>query len=190
MDNGSMIKLTKGGMLIYSLSSSNQLLGPSKERLRLIREYLHRWYGRLATRTVRYPRSPKWSPFLPRAILIPDYPVPKHSKKTLMRVTINDGLHYQGPVLATRVGTRLQDTLDVHFRQHGPTYFTKDLHHIDVKPVTHDPEFVVDYCMKALKNRCSPDEILIFPRTVSELPTKGPVRAAGEKPMYDFRRNY
>jgi hypothetical protein len=168
----------------------NQLSGPHQEKMRLIREYLNRWYGRLATRTVRYPRSPKWIPFLPKAILTPDYPVPKHSKKTLMRVSINDGLHYQGPVLATRLGTRLQDTLDVHFRQHGSTYFTKELHHMDVKPVTHDPEFVVDYCMKALKNRSSPDDILIFPRAVSELPTNGPVRAAGEKPMYDFQRNY
>jgi hypothetical protein len=69
-------------------------------------------------------------------------------------------------------------------------YFTKNFHHIDVKPVTHDPEFVVAYCMKAVKTRCSPDEIIIFPRTVSELPSTGPVRAAGEKPMYDFRRNF
>jgi hypothetical protein len=166
----------------------NQLPGPPQEKMRLMREYLHRWYGRLATRTVRYPKSPKWIPFLPKAILMPDYPVPKHSKKTLKRVTINDGLHYQGPVLATGVGTRLQEPLDLHFRHNGPAYFTKELHHIDVKPVTHDPEFVTDYCMKALKDRCSPDEILIFPRSVSELPSNGPVRAAGEKPMYDFER--
>jgi hypothetical protein len=118
--------------------------------------------------------------------------VPKHSKKTLMRVTINDGLPYQGPVLATRVGTGLQEPLDVHFKQHGPAYFTKELHHIDVKPVTYDPEYVTGYGMKGLKRRSFfEDEILIFPRTVSELPTKGtkgPVRAAGEKPMYDFQR--
>jgi hypothetical protein len=92
-------------------------------------------------------------------------------------------------VLATRFGTRLHDTLDVHFKEHGPTYFTKELHHIDVKPVSHDPEFVTDYCMKALKRRCSPDEILIFSTAVSELPSKGPILAAGEKPMYDFQRN-
>src|ERR1700722_11380553 len=167
----------------------NQLPGPHQERMRMIQEYLHRWYGRLATRTVRHPKSPKWFPLLPKAILMPDYPVPKHSKKTLKRVTINDGLHYQGPVLATRVGTRLQDTLDVHFKQNGPAYFTQELHHIDVKPVTHDPEFVVDYCMKALKNHCSSDDIIIFPRTVSELPSTGPIRAPGEKPMYDFQRD-
>ena len=92
-------------------------------------------------------------------------------------------------MLTTRVGTWLQDTLDVHFRQNGPTYFTQDLYHIDVRPVTHHPEFVVDYCMKALNNRCSPDDIIIFPRTVSELPSTEPVRAAGEKPMYEFRRS-
>jgi hypothetical protein len=73
-------------------------------------------------------------------------------------------------------------------KNNGAAYFTKELHHIDVKPVTHDPEFVVDYCMKALKNRCSPDDIVIFPRTVSEVPSNGPVRAAGEKPMYDFQQ--
>jgi hypothetical protein len=43
--------------------------------------------------------------------------------------------------------------------------------------------------MKGLKRRSFlEDEILIFPRTVSELPTNGPVLAAREKPMYDFQR--
>jgi hypothetical protein len=177
-------------LLVVDILSDERLVvsgdSSSKEGLRLMNQYLRRWYGRLATRTVRYPRSPKWIPFLPKAILTPDYPVPKHSKKTLMQVTINDGLHYQGPVLATRNGTRLQEPLDVHFRQHGPTYFTKELHHIDVKPVTHDPEFVVDYCMKARKNRCSPDEIIIFPRTVSELPTNGPIGPLGRSQCMTF----
>jgi hypothetical protein len=37
----------------------NQLTGPHQERMKIIRDYLHRWYGRLATRTVRHPKSPK-----------------------------------------------------------------------------------------------------------------------------------
>jgi hypothetical protein len=57
----------------------NQLPGSHQEKMTLMKEYLHRWYVRLATRTARYPRSPNWIPFLPKAILIPDYPVPKHS---------------------------------------------------------------------------------------------------------------
>jgi hypothetical protein len=167
----------------------NQLFGPFQERLRLMKEYLHRWYGRLATRTVRNPRSPKAIALLPKAILAPDYPVPKRSKKTLSQVSINDGVHWHGLVLATRLGTRLKEPLDVHFKEHGPTYFTKELHHIDVKPITYTPEYMTGYGMKALKSsRISNDDILIFPRSVSELPAKGPVRAAGEKPMYDFQR--
>jgi hypothetical protein len=109
--------------------------------------------------------------------LVPDYSVPKHAKKKLMHVTINDGMHYHGLVLATRLGTRPQETLDVHL--HGPAYFTKELHHMNVEPITRDPGYMTDYGMKALKRRFSPDEILIFPRAVSELTTKGPVRAAG-----------
>jgi hypothetical protein len=166
----------------------NQLPWPPSERIKLIHGYLHRWYGRLATRTVRYPRSPKWMPFLPKTILIPDYAVRKHSKKRLMQVTVNDGLHYHGLVLATRLGTRLQEPLDIHFKNNGATYFTKELHHLNVKPITYSPEFITDYGLKALKGRCSPDDILIFPKTVSDLPSKGPVLAAGKRPTYDFQR--
>jgi hypothetical protein len=43
--------------------------------------------------------------------------------------------------------------------------------------------------MKAFKRtRISGNDILIFPRTVSELPSTELVRAAGEKPTYDFQR--
>jgi hypothetical protein len=66
---------------------------------------------------------------------------------------------------------------------------------IGVEPITHDPVYVTGYGMKGLKRRSfSEDDVIIFPRTVSELPTKGPdprkgpVRAAREKPMYDFQR--
>jgi hypothetical protein len=59
----------------------NHLSGSQQEKLKLMKAYLQRWYGRLATRTVRDPRLQK--NLLPRAILVPDFPVGKHSKKTL-----------------------------------------------------------------------------------------------------------
>jgi hypothetical protein len=65
---------------------------------------------------------------------------------------------------------------------------------IGVKRITHEPEYMTGYGLKSLQSRFSTDEIVIFPRVVSELPTKGqdprkgPIRAAGEKPMYDFQR--
>jgi hypothetical protein len=142
----------------------------------------------VVTRTVRNPRSFKSIDLLPKALLIPDYPVHKRLKKTLMQVFINDGIHWHGLVLATRLGTRLQKPLDVHFRNHGATYYTKIVRYINVKPITYTPEYMTGYGMKALKRRFSADDILIFPRAVSELRSNGPVQAAGEKPLYDFQR--
>jgi hypothetical protein len=147
------------------------------------------WYGRLVTRTVRNPRSANSNDLLPKALLVPDYPVPKRLKKTLRQVSINDGMHWHGLVLAIRIGTRLQEPLDVHFREHGPTYYTKELRYINVKPVTYTPEYITGYGMKSVKSsRISGDDILIFPRHISELYSKKLVRAAGERPMYDFQR--
>ena len=107
----------------------------------------------------------------------------------LRQVSINDGIHWHALVLATRNGTRLQEPLDVHFREHVATYYTKNVRYINVKPITYTPEYMTGYGMKALKRRFSVDDILIFPRSVSELPGNGPLRAVGEKPMYDFQRN-
>jgi hypothetical protein len=73
-------------------------------------------------------------------------------------------------------------------------YLVGSIRTIGVEPITHTPEYLTGYGLKALKNRFSTDEIVIFPRTMSELPAngpdprKGPVRATGEKPTYDFQR--
>jgi hypothetical protein len=75
-----------------------------------------RWYGRLATRTVRNPRSPKWAPLLPKGVFAPDLPVYKKSKQDLRDVVINDGLHMHGIVVANQLG-RISEPLDVHFER-------------------------------------------------------------------------
>jgi hypothetical protein len=135
----------------------NQLPGPPQEKLRLMKEYLHRWYGRLVTRTVRNPRSFKSIDLLPKALLVPDYPVPKNSKKTLMQVSINDGIHWHGLVLATRIGTRLQEPLDVHFKDHGATYYTKNVRYINVEPINVENDSRQGRRMVRSRLRCFED---------------------------------
>jgi hypothetical protein len=94
-----------------------------------------RWYGRLATRTVRNPRSPKWAPLLPKGIFVPDLPVAKKSKQDLRDVVINDGLHMHGIVVANRLG-RISEPLDIHFERNLEKYLTGTLRNIDIKPIT------------------------------------------------------
>ena len=47
----------------------NQLPGSRRAMVQQMHQQIERWYGRLATRTVRKPRSPVCAPFLPKEIL-------------------------------------------------------------------------------------------------------------------------
>jgi hypothetical protein len=96
--------------------------------------------------------------------------------------------------LVNPLAPKLQANLDLHINGNLRKYLVGSIRTIHVKPITFTPENVIGYGLKSLKSKFSTDEIVIFPRTVSELPAKGPdprkgpVRAAGEKPTYDFQR--
>jgi hypothetical protein len=123
-----------------------------------------------------------------------ELPVPKRSKVRLRDVTINDGLHWHGLMVVNPFVMKLRGPLDLYIRRTLEKYLVGSIREIGITAITYTPEYVTAYGLKALKNRFSTDEIVIHPRTVSELPTngpdprKGPARAAGEKPTYDFQR--
>ncbi len=147
----------------------NQLPGSRRAMVHQMHQQLERWYGRLATRTVRKTRSPIWAPYLPKGIFVPDLPVPKRSKQSLLDVSINDGLHMDGIVVANR-WARIPDTLDVYFEENLGTYLTRKLRHIDVQRITHRARYVTEYALKSLKRSTfSEDDILVLPRALSEL---------------------
>jgi hypothetical protein len=111
-------------------------------------------------------------------------------------VTINDGLHWHGLMAVNPLAPKLQARLDLHIKANLGKYLVGSIRELGVEPITHEPEYLTGYGLKSLKTRFSTDEIVIFPRSVTELPAnrpnprRGPARAAGEKPMYDFQRNY
>jgi hypothetical protein len=123
-----------------------------------------------------------------------ELPVPKHSKVKLRDVTINDGLHWHGLMVVNPSAPKLQARLDLHINGNLRKYLVGSIRTIGITAITYTPEYLTGYGLKSLKNRFSTDEIVIFPRSVTELPANGPnprngpVRAAGEKPMYDFQR--
>jgi hypothetical protein len=148
----------------------NQLPGSRRAMVQQMHQQIERWYGRLATRTIRKTRSPVWVPFLPKGIFVPDLPVPKRSKQDIRDVSTNDGLHMDGIVVANR-WARIPETLDAYFEENLGTYLTSKLRHIDVQRITHRPEYVTEYALKGLKRPTfSEDDILVLPRTLSELP--------------------
>jgi hypothetical protein len=172
----------------------SQMPGSDASRMLKMKKHLGWFYGRLAKASVPKASCSEWSEFLPKVVLAPDVPVPKRSKFKLRDVTINDGLHWHGLMLVNPLAAKLRARLDDHLRQNRRKYLVGNIRELDAKPITYTPEYVTGYGLKSLKNRFSMDEIVIFPRTVSELPSKGldprdgPVRAAAEKPMYDFQR--
>jgi hypothetical protein len=173
----------------------SQIPGSDASRMEEMKKHLGWFYGRLAKASVPKASSSEWSQFLPKIIFAPDLPVPKRSKVGLRDVTINNGLHWHGLALINPLAPKFSEPLDVHVEQNFGKYLCGSIREIGIKPITHTPEYVTWYGMKGLKRRSfSNDDVLIFPRTVSELPTKGPdprkgpVRAAGDKPMYDFQR--
>jgi hypothetical protein len=152
----------------------NQLPGSIRAKNQQMESEILRWYGRLATRTVRKPRSPKWAPLLPKGVFVPDLPVYKKSKQDLRDVVINDGLHMHGILVANRLG-RISEPLDVHFADRLDEYLTGNLRHIDVEHITHMAKYVTSYGMKGLKRPIfSLDHILILPKTLRELPDQKP----------------
>ena len=159
-----------------------------------MKKHLGWFYGRFAKASVPKASSPEWSEFLPKAVLAPDLPVPKRSKVRLRDVTINDGLHWHGLVVVNPFVIKLRGALDLYIGKNLGKYLVGSIRTIGVTPITHTPEYLTGYGLKALKTRFSTDEIVIFPRSVTELPAngpnprKGPARAACEKPMYDFQR--
>jgi hypothetical protein len=152
----------------------SQLHGSLGSKSQRMEQEIVRWYGRLATRTFRKPRSPQWAPLLPKGIFVPDLPVFKRSKQDLRDAVINDGLHVHGIVVANRFG-RISEPLDVHVAEKSKEYLTGNLRHIDIEPITRTAGYVTEYAMKGLKRPIfSLDNVLVLPRTLGELNRRSP----------------
>jgi hypothetical protein len=129
-----------------------------------------RFYSTFLTRVVRRPASTSSIGELPVMIVAPDFPVGK-SGKPLRQVTLNDGLHLHG-VLLVPPCSRLREPVEEHFRHLQPLYVRdrRRLDRLDVRPIVDGADRVVEYALKSLvRRRFSIDDVLVLPRTRSEL---------------------
>ena len=143
----------------------HQLPGSREAKLAQMQQAMSRFYSKVATAMVRKPTSPNWAGYLPVGVFVPDLPVPKRGKDfkkaTIQDVTINEGLHMGGIMLANR-WVRNSD-LAKHVEAKRKLYVTGIIRELDVKPITQTLETAVDYTFKSVKRRTSsPDEVLIL----------------------------
>lgn len=162
----------------------NELPGSQRSKLEQMNQEAIRMYGRLSTRLVRDPRSPKDAEKLPRVFFASDTAGTGKRKKPLRDVVQNDGLHLHGIGVCPR-SPRLRDTLDTHFEENQHVYRTARLRHIhvalmmDVNPGSKgsygpsDPQgsrYVTSYGMKGIKQPgFGLDDVLVLPRGVNDL---------------------
>jgi hypothetical protein len=153
--------------------------GDYRRKWMVMSDEADRVYSTLINHVVHNPRSPRQAAKLPIWIVAPDYPFKKQNgmraRAMLAEVTINDGLHLNGIMLA-RIDTRLRMPLNMHFDPNGQHYreYVHDGHplrRIHVEPVRKTTKVMTDYTLKSLKWRIPDlDNVLIFPKTLSELP--------------------
>jgi hypothetical protein len=128
-------------------------------------------YGRVATRAVQNPRSGNRTHLLPKAIFVPDVPAYKQSRYNLRDVTVNDGIHFHGVMVASKKG-RFKEPL--HLFMTDPRFYVgTKICRVHVEPITSEVVFVTDYAGKAIKRERFPiDDVLVLPMTASELPAR------------------
>ena len=157
----------------------NHIPGNFQQKWAVMSDEANWVYSTLIRHVVHNPRSPSQAAKLPTWIVAPDYQIKKKhgmsAKAILAEVKINDGLHLNG-IMLMRIDTRLRVTLKMHLDPNSRYYqeYVREgypLRRIHVEPVEETPKVMADYTLKSLKWRIPDlDHILIFPKTLSELP--------------------
>jgi hypothetical protein len=149
--------------------------GSSEVKVQQMEEEITKFYEKLATRAVRKPRSEKWVHLLPKGVFFPDVPGYRKTDPNIREISINDGIHFHGIIVATPE-CRLKEPLHLHLMRKRKLYTGGKIYRIDAERITSDAPFVTDYGGKAVKRqRFSNDHVLLLPRTVAELPVKNSV---------------
>lgn len=149
---------------------------------------IRKFYGRFSGQFVHNQRAANEQERMPRFFLFPDKPVwKKYSRACISELKINDGgIHYDGTML-TPVISRFRDRCPIaHIKESQDVYCRYGIRRIHVLPVNDIPG-ICDYAAKTLKwRRADECDVLILPRSVSELRDNRPVLTGVERQIRDI----
>ena len=149
------------------------IAGSPTHKISVMLKEIEKAYSIFITRVLRRPRSAVHNSGRPIWLGAFDYPVYKHEKQPLSAFLTNDGLHAHALLLILS-GTRLGD-VSQHFHDRQSIYLNvcPMLSVLDCRPVTHHAAYVDGYIRKSVsRGRLPEDRTFIYPRALSELPTK------------------
>lgn len=164
----------RDGWLGYLVTFNFRPMGACGDAILLsrMRSEIEIFYRKLLPRIVRKPRTE----VCPILIAAPDRPVAKGpGKKSGKRPSqINSGVHWHGVYLLPPTA-RLKERLDEYLLANISVFAGHDtmILELDIRPITYTPHNVAEYVCKHLYRRSfGYDEILILPRSESELPPR------------------
>lgn len=128
----------------------------------MLRE-VERVYARHLTRVVRKPNALAHLHERPVWLCCLDRPVFKHVKSSLQDATVNDGLHVHAAAFYWP-RNRLGESVLEHFEAHCDLYVVPDtpLDRIDVEPITHRVDYVVEYVLKSIRSGLVGDDAMLI----------------------------
>jgi len=148
----------------------NPLPGSANTVARSMEQAIEAIYGSVLNRMFRHhDRMPLLD--LPLWIACPDYPVSKSGKMTLREASVNDGRHMHVNALIP-TGTRLPNQFNLWLAENDHHYAGpgRAIAGLQVQRIYETPEKAFDYDLKSLgRGRATSDDILVLPRTHSEM---------------------
>ena len=161
----------KGWKFYYINFMFEPLHVPTAELVPKMRKGIHKFYGRFCTEFIRNGRAKSEQERMPQLWLFPDLPVHKNTRNSLRDVTINGGLHFNGPMLIPPV-SRFQECPIKHLEKNQARYARHGIERIYLMAGSDIPG-LADHAAKTIKNRRADEEdIIVLPRSVTELPAK------------------
>ena len=175
-----MYKLVLSGWKLYYVNFMFEpLRGPPSAIIPQMRKGIHKFYGRFCTEFVHDGRAQSEQKRMPQLWLFPDLPVHKNKRNSLREVTINGGLHFNGPMLIPPV-SRFEECPIEHLKENQAEYARHGIERIHIV-AGGDIRGLADYAAKTIKNhRANEKDIIVLPRSVTELPEK-------KRPIFDPR---